>query len=553
MDQLFRVLLVTAVAVHGCSSFRASLTRKDKDMTSCQSRKHIGPRGKIVNPGYPLSYANHTSCSWYIIGRVGQVVTISFDDLDIDSSAECEEGPLCCLHTWLKLGPTEAGGERIYCGRSLPEPFLSTTSEVWIKFHSSPLLPARGRGFQLSYTVGGFSQTSCKQDEFQCLNGKCILERWACNGHSECEDGSDEVFCTCPQGMLRCATNPRCYSRSGRCNGLADCPDYSDELDCGFCGGNRTLCSPTSTTCYDPITERCDNILHCENGEDEQGCVTGCEQKIHCLSGLGCYSAAERCNGVPACADHSDELACGPDKCHSERGGYLCSNGRCIPELAVCDRVSDCADGSDEYACLKNSMITAAVMGSLICGLLVVVAVSCSCRLYALRLAVRRQEAAAAAMESHLDVPPRFTDGSGDFWFREPPPPYAVAVGEPRYRIFPESVTYSGTASDIPWRSRRPRRHRRRPPSPPSPSSSPQRAHLDAEEATCSSLPSMGIVLAISQDVVHASSCSRLKDNCTAELAAECHNEGQPAAAETDGTITCDDRLPLIEGTDVAN
>lgn len=78
---------------------------------------------------------------------------------------------------------------------------------------------------------------------------------------------------------------------------------------------------------------------------------------------------------------------------------------------------------------LHNSMITAAIIGSLFFGLLVVVAVSCSCRLYALRLAAQRQEAAGVLSDS----PPHFADGAAaDFWFREPPPPYAVAVGEHR-------------------------------------------------------------------------------------------------------------------------
>ncbi|XP_064466492.1 low-density lipoprotein receptor-related protein 12-like isoform X2 [Ornithodoros turicata] len=560
MGHLLLIAFVTAVALHECSSLRTFLASKGKDPSSCQKQRHIGPRGKIASPGYPVSYATQTSCSWYIIGRVGQVVTISFDDLDIGDFDGCNEGPLCCLRAWVKLGPTEDGKERIYCGRTVPEPFLSSTSEVWIKFHSSSVGTPHGRGFQLSYTVGDFSQPTCKQDEFQCVNGKCILQKWACNGRSECEDGTDEVFCTCPEGMLRCATSSQCYKRSGRCNGHTDCPDYSDELDCRFCGGNRTLCSPTSTTCYDPVSERCDNIFHCENGEDEQGCVTGCEHKIRCISGIGCYSSEERCNGVLHCADHSDELGCGRDKCRSERGGYLCGDGRCISEDAVCDRISDCSDGSDEYACLKNSMITAAVMGSLICGLLVVVAVSCSCRLYALRLAVRRQEAAAAAAEARLDIPPRFVDDGGDFWFREPPPPYAVAVGEPRYRTYPESVMYSGTTSNIPRRSRRIRRHRRRPLSPPSPSSSPQRTQLESEETPYASLPSMGIVLAVPREVVVHSSHNRPKDcPSTTALREDGVDEVQPVAMNAGMTVTtgtavsCDDTLPLIEEDDTVN
>ena len=40
----------------------------------------------------------------------------------------------------------------------------------------------------------------CKTDYFQCNNGKCILDKWKCNGLDECGDKSDENMTACQPG-----------------------------------------------------------------------------------------------------------------------------------------------------------------------------------------------------------------------------------------------------------------------------------------------------------------------------------------------------------------
>lgn len=38
---------------------------------------------------------------------------------------------------------------------------------------------------------------TCEASNFQCHNGHCIPQRWACDGDADCQDGSDEDPVSC--------------------------------------------------------------------------------------------------------------------------------------------------------------------------------------------------------------------------------------------------------------------------------------------------------------------------------------------------------------------
>ncbi|RWS28468.1 low-density lipoprotein receptor-like protein 8, partial [Leptotrombidium deliense] len=194
----------------------------------------------------------------------------------------------------------------------------------------------------------------------------------------------------------------------------------------------------------------CDRFFHCKNGNDERGCTNSCKNKILCASGLGCFKVEERCNGLPDCTDYSDEQNCTLELCRAEHGSFLCANGRCIRKAWTCDKSDDCGDSSDELGeanCLKNSVITAALMGSLICGLLLVIAISCTCKLISLRQAEQRQEFTETQSQNSNNIYvshqyPRLYPFhetqlfrvEHDMFFREPPPKN-VSVATPTFTV----------------------------------------------------------------------------------------------------------------------
>uniref|UniRef100_A0A4W5JE48 Low density lipoprotein receptor-related protein 10 n=1 Tax=Hucho hucho TaxID=62062 RepID=A0A4W5JE48_9TELE len=182
----------------------------------------------------------------------------------------------------------------------------------------------------------------------------------------------------------------------------------------GYCPPWEGKCGGAAGGCYTQ-EQKCDGHWDCpETGYDEAGCrgcprdqfacgVAGQRALLAGHSFLGrpvCFPAKERCNYRLYCSDGSDERDCSI----CQPGTFHCDSDRCVFESWRCDGQVDCKDGTDELNCsmtLPRKVITAATVGSLVCGLLLVIAMGCTCKLYSLRTReysmfapISRQEAA---------------------------------------------------------------------------------------------------------------------------------------------------------------
>ncbi|XP_003474549.2 low-density lipoprotein receptor-related protein 10 [Cavia porcellus] len=458
-------------------------------------------QGTLQRPLGRDSRSFPANCTWIILGSKEQTVTVRFQKLHL----------ACGSERLLLRSPLQP---LISLCEAPASPLQLPGGNVTITYSYAGARAPMGQGFLLSYSQDWLM---CLQEEFQCLNHRCIPAAQRCDGVDACGDGSDEAGCSSDlfpsltpdaSPILSCNLTLEDFygvfsspgfahfssvSHPQSCLWLLDPHDGRrlavrfTTLDLGpgdavhvydgpgppetprllrslthFSNGKavtvETLSGQAVVTYYTPAknsgrgfnatyhvrgyclpwdrpcglrsglgageslgercysdAQRCDGSWDCADGTDEEGCP-GCPPG-HFPCGVAgtpgataCYLLADRCNYQTFCADGADERRCR----HCQPGNFRCQDEKCVYETWVCDGQPDCADGSDEWECsyaLPRKVITAAVIGSLVCGLLLVIALGCTCKLYAIRTQEYSIFAPLSRMEAEIvqqQAPPSY-------------------------------------------------------------------------------------------------------------------------------------------------
>ncbi|XP_077986932.1 low-density lipoprotein receptor-related protein 4-like [Glandiceps talaboti] len=113
---------------------------------------------------------------------------------------------------------------------------------------------------------------TCSDGELHCTDGRCIPQRWKCDGMNDCHDGKDEVECggSCSANTFLCGNN-KCIAMNWVCDQDNDCGDGTDEADCKL-----LTCSPSEFKCNSghciQRSWKCDGEEDCIDRSDETDC-----------------------------------------------------------------------------------------------------------------------------------------------------------------------------------------------------------------------------------------------------------------------------------------
>ena len=101
---------------------------------------------EITSPNYPDKYEINKDFYWKIAADPDKKIRVTFNDINIENGQSCK-------YDYLQIRDQDASGKELgkYCGRTLPQPIISTNNQLFIHFHSDD--QQTRTGFKLTLTT----------------------------------------------------------------------------------------------------------------------------------------------------------------------------------------------------------------------------------------------------------------------------------------------------------------------------------------------------------------------------------------------------------------
>ncbi|TNN88878.1 Transmembrane protease serine 7 [Liparis tanakae] len=182
------VMLLSFRMTNGNKSFRGHFEAIAEEACKSQIETQLEPdiTGQIYSPFHPSLLPPQCFCTWkFETPNRALGVALQFQNYVLKPKEL--KG---CEHGWWKVN------EIIFCGSYVGHPtvFRIADHSPDVEFRCSSRNSAQP--FQASYSSYNISQP-CPESHFLCSTGLCVEKSRRCDGLDDCQDESDEVFCSC--------------------------------------------------------------------------------------------------------------------------------------------------------------------------------------------------------------------------------------------------------------------------------------------------------------------------------------------------------------------